>query len=133
MVKPDLHTRGATSFAVTVLSLIVVAATLGGLLYWLLKSAGQSAAGGDQQKYLANMAALTTATLLLTLLLLAYLVTRRVVRRLLANPDKPKTTPYVNAWLEAGRRLRPQDAPPVPGFEDPGDGNGDGLEEGPGA
>jgi len=25
---------------------------------------------------------------------------------------------YVNAWAEAGRRLKPEDAPPIEGFED---------------
>jgi len=125
MVMHDTRAARAASFAVTVLTLVVIAAMLTGLLLWLLNSAGTRQ--GDEpihkerQKVLVRMAALVTAALVLNVLVLLYLVARYVARRVMASSAKHTPTPYVNAWVEAGRRLRAEDAPPVPGFEEEDD------------
>ena len=133
MVMPDTRAARATSFAITMLALVVIAAMLTGLLLWLLNSAGvkpgTEPVDTQRQKDLVRLAALVTAALVITVLVMLYLVARYIAQRVLASPEKHPPTPYVNAWTEAGRRLRPEDAPPVPGFENVSDeddrGSGD--------
>jgi len=144
MVMPDRRASRATSFAISFLALVVIVAMLTGLLLWLLNSAGghngAEPPDKEHQKVLTQMAAVVMAVLVIAVLVLLYLVARYVARRVLTTPDKPPPTPFVSAWVEAGRRLRPEDAPPVPDFEDAeetddpdGQDGQDGDDEYPGA
>ena len=110
----DRYTR-ATSFAIVVISLVVMTAVLAALVYWLLSAATR--ADGERQKYLLRLASVAAAGLLLALLVLLGTVARYVARRLTAPQERFEPMGYVDAWSEAGRRLKPEDAPPVPGFE----------------
>ena len=116
MVGTSTHYTRATTFAILTISLIVIGALLAGLLYWLLSAA--AAAAGDRQQYLLRLASLTMASLLLWLLISMGIVIRYVAQRFGRSGDRHKPMGYVDAWAEAGRRLKPEDAPPIEGFED---------------
>jgi len=117
MVKPASHYTRATTFAITVLSLVLAGSLAAGMLYWLLHSAGQSS--GDRQQYLLRMASLATAALLLLLLVLLGVVAHYVARRISTPSETYRPMGYEDAWAEAGRRLKAKDAPPIEGFENP--------------
>jgi hypothetical protein len=115
-VKPITHYTRLTSFAVLLIALLVLVAMLTGLLLLLLGAAGS--AEPERQKYLVRMASLAMGALVLSILILAGVVIRYLAQRLTGPSDQFKPMGYESAWKEAGRRLRPEDAPPVEGFED---------------
>jgi uncharacterized protein involved in cysteine biosynthesis len=104
------------SFAILVIALVTFLALVAGVLYWVLKSAAE--AEPALRDYLMKMAALATAVLVLTVLILFAVVIRHIASRITSPTEKPTAGTYENAWAEAGRRLKPEDAPPVPGFEE---------------
>ena len=108
--------RRRTSFAIVVIALVAFMAILTGVLYRTLAAAAQ--AEPDTRDYLMRLAAMTTAVLVLSAVLLFGTVIRYIASRITGPADKFKPTPYEDAWTEAGRRLKPEDAPPVQGFED---------------
>ena len=116
MVTSQVRFSRATSFALLVISLVALVAMLAGLMIWLLRSA--VAAEGQRQKELVRFASVSFAATLLAVLILIGVVARYVARRLGADSKPHKPMGYVDAWAEAGRRLKPEDAPPVEGFED---------------
>ena len=115
--------RGATPsapFAMLVISLVAVIAACGGVLYWTIQSAASPAVEADKplRDYLTKIAVMATGVLILTVVILFGVVVHYVARRMSAPGDALAPTLYENAWVEAGRRLKPEDAPPVEGFED---------------
>jgi len=116
MVTPPTRYSQAASFAILVISLVVLVTMLAGLMIWLLRSA--AAAEGDRQRELVRFASLAFAATLLSVLILIGVVARYVARRFSADSEPFKPMGYVDAWTESGRRLKPEDAPPVEGFED---------------
>ena len=114
-MKSTIQASRATSFAILTISMTVLVAALGSLLYVLLVSSKQ--ASGEVQAYLMKLAYLDGAALVLAVVILLGGVIRYITGRLLAQPDKPTSTPYESAWTEAGKRLKPEDAPPIEPFE----------------
>jgi membrane protein implicated in regulation of membrane protease activity len=107
--------RSRTRFALVVISLVTMVALLTGLLY--LAFARAAAAEPKDQAYLLRLAWLTGAVLIATFLVLVGVIVHYVASRLSEPPEKYKPTGYVDIWSEAGRRLKPEDAPPVEPFE----------------
>ncbi len=66
--------------------------------------------------------------LILTTVILFGVIIHHMAQRITSSPDRPPATAYENAWTEAGRRLKPEDAPPVQGFEDEGESGAEGDE-----
>ena len=118
-MKGERDFKRATSFAITVIAMVTLCAMLAGLFYALVRMATR--AEGDQHAYLARLAALVLAALVLAALILLSFVVRYIGRRVTARSGPPKRSEHVSAWLEAGRRLKPEQAPPVEGYEDPED------------
>jgi hypothetical protein len=116
MVKITSRYTRATSFAVLTIALVAAAALLTGLVLLLLDAAGK--AEPERQRYLVKLASLAMGALVLSVVVLVALVARYVAYRLTNPPEAFKPMGYESAWKEAGRRLRPEDAPPVEGFED---------------
>jgi len=103
------------SFAMVVIGLVACAAMVGGVLYWSLKAA--ATAETEVRNYLTRIAALATAVLILSVVILFAVIVRYVALRL-SSPEGPRAPDaYEDAWTEAGRRLKAEDAPPVEGFE----------------
>ena len=115
-MKPIAHYARLTSFAVLVIALVALVAMLTGLLLLLLSAAGT--AEPERQKYLVRMASLAMGALVLSVVILAGVVIRYLTQRLTGPSEQFEPMGYESAWKEAGRRLRPEDAPPIEGFED---------------
>ena len=118
MVKPASYYSRATSFAISVIALLALTAMLSALLYWLLNAAPN--AEGEKQQYLLRFIFLVMGALFLTLIILLGVIARYVAHRLTSPEEKYQPLGHFDAWAEAGRRLRPEDAPPIEGFEDEG-------------
>ncbi len=114
-MKLHAHYMRTTSFAIVVISLVAWIGVLMGLLYLVFAMAAP--ADPERQAYLMRWAWLTGAVLCLSLIILAGAVIRYVASRLTEPPEPFKPTGYVDAWTEAGRRLKAEDAPPVEPFE----------------
>jgi len=115
-VSPGNSTSRRVSFAVLVIALVTFLAMAAGVLYWVLRSAAE--AKPALRDYLMKMAALAAAVLVLTAVILFAVVIRHIASRITSPAEKPAPGTYEDAWAEAGRRLKPEDAPPVPGFEE---------------
>jgi hypothetical protein len=122
------YTR-ATSFAILTIALVTAAALLTGLLLLLLDAAGK--AEPEKQRHLVKLASLTMGALVLSVVILVGLIARYVAYRLTHPPEPFKPMGYEDAWKEAGRRLRPEDAPPVEGFEDSDEDDADSEDQPP--
>lgn len=107
--------RRATAFAIAMIGMVAIVAALGGLLYWVLDA--HQTATPQRKDYLARLAFFLAGVLLVSLLLLAAMVIRRLSQRLAERNQPFRPMGYVDAWTEAGRRLKAEDAPPIEGFE----------------
>ena len=116
MVKPASHYSRAISFAISVIALVTLMAMLLALLYWLLNAAPK--AEGQKQQYILRFIFLIVGVLFLTLIILLGVIVRYLAHRLTAPEEKYQPMGHFDAWAEAGRRLRPEDAPPIEGLED---------------
>jgi len=115
-VKPYTRYFRATSFAILTVALVGLIAILVALLLLVLGAA--EGAQGQQKRNLLLMAYLALGALGLAALLLVALIIRYLGTRITHRPQKPKPMGYVDAWTEAGQRLKPEDAPPIEGFEE---------------
>ncbi len=113
------HLRRA-GFAMLVISLIAVIIACGGVLYLAFQSAAAAADKADKplRNDLTKIATMATGMLILTTVILFGVIIHHVAQRITGSADRAPATTYENAWAEAGRRLKPEDAPPVQGFED---------------
>ena len=60
---------------------------------------------------------LAASLLILSVLILALVVIHYISARVKPPVDRAEPTPFESAWDEAGKRLKPQDAPPVEPYE----------------
>jgi hypothetical protein len=119
MVKLPTHYWRATSFALVVFGLVAFMGVLVSLLFlvmWYVPRAHDP----PQKQYLARLAQLLVALLLLTGLMLIAAVAHYISQRLKNPPEPFKPMGYEDAWSEGGRRLKPENAPPVEPWETPG-------------
>lgn len=116
MVKAYTRYFRATSFAVLTVALAALIAILVALLVLVLDAAEEAQA--PQKRSLLMMAYLALGALGLAALLLVVLAVRYLGTRTTERTGGRKPMQYVDAWAEAGRRLKPEDAPPIEGFED---------------
>lgn len=119
MVKARKPRLRAINFAIAVVFLAVLAALMAGLLWRMLDRVAEAV---DEQKRrdLLPFAALAAGGLGATLVLLALAVIRYVGSRLAGMSEEAKPMGYVDVWAEGGRRLKPEDAPPIEEFEEKG-------------
>ena len=108
------YTR-ATNFAILIIAMVVWIAVLAGVLYLVLTAVRQ---GQEHRDYLLGLAYLTMGVLAVSLILLVGIIAHHVASRLKHPPESFEPTKYEDAWTEAGRRLKPEDAPPIEGFEE---------------
>ena len=101
--------------------LALLAAALGAMLFLMLRQAGQT--HDAEQRYFVRMAWLCLFMLCLTLLLAFWLLMRLFATWVPSGGHPP--TPYVDAWAEAGRRMK------APADADESGAGGDDDEEGP--
>ena len=118
MVKPLIRTVRKTSFTIVIVALALIIALLLFLLYSILVDIGTV----DQQtrQYLITLASLVAAVLLLSIFLLVLEVVHYVAGRVSGSTAPTRRTDYEyeqDAWTEAGKRLKPEDAPPIEDFE----------------
>ena len=116
MVKAPTHYFRATSFALLTVALMGLIAILVVLLLLVLDAAEEAQA--PQKRSLLMMAYLALGALGLASLLVVVLAIRYLGTRMTERMGSRKPMGYVDAWAEAGRRLKPEDAPPIEGFED---------------
>ena len=116
MVKPLIRTVRKTSFTIVIVALALIITLLLFLLYSILMDIGTV----DQQtrQYLITLASLVAAVLLLSIFLLVLEVVHYVAGRVSGSTAPTRRTDYEqDAWTEAGKRLKPEDAPPIEDFE----------------
>lgn len=116
MVKLRTHYMRATSFAMVVFGLTSFMGVLVGLLFLAFGKA-RKAVDLAQKQYLTRLSQLLLAVLLLTALLLIGVIAHYIAQRLKNPPEPFKPMGYEDAWTESGRRLKPEDAPPVEPWE----------------
>jgi len=115
MVTGKTQAERAIRFAMLVIALAAIGGMLVGVLYWTTAAAGGALPA--RKIYLMRVAYLAGGLLILTVFLLGAVVVRHVASR--AAPSEPRRrTEHVNAWVEAGRRLKAKHAPPVMPYED---------------
>jgi len=114
-VNLKTHYLRATNFAILVISLVALIAMLTGLLYVIFAKA--ATVDAKTQSALARVAWLTGAALMLSILILLGVIIHYVAQRLTQPPEGFKPTAYFDAWTEAGRRVKAEDAPPVEPYE----------------
>ena len=121
MVDAPVGSARRAGFAMLVITLIALIAMCAGALYWTVHAADKAGRADDQPKldHWTRLAAMSAAVLILTVLILFGVVVRYVTQRLTRYRASSAPTPFESAWTEAGRRLKPEDAPPVEGYEDP--------------
>lgn len=108
------------NFAVLSGGLAIMNVLLGVLLYRITDFAQTAPpASPTRQSYLSRLGLLVGAVMILSLVMLALVVIHFVLTRLSERHDVRKSTSYEDAWTEAGRRLKPEDAPPVYPYEGP--------------
>ncbi|MCK4626606.1 MAG: hypothetical protein KAV00_14910 [Phycisphaerae bacterium] len=115
MVKISTHYTRATNFAILVIAMVIWITVLASVLYLVLTAAQQEQ---EQRDYLLGLAYLTMGVLAFSLILLVGIIAHHAAGRLKHPPEQFKPTKYEDAWTEAGRRLKPEDAPPIEGFEE---------------
>ena len=114
-MKISTHYTRATNFAILVIAMVIWIAVLASVLYLVLMAIRQ---GHEQRDYLLGLAYLTMGVLAFSLILLVSIIAHHAAGRLKHPPEQFKPTKYEDAWTEAGRRLKPEDAPPIEGFEE---------------
>ena len=116
MKAPNPYVRSA-SFAILMIGL----AALNTLLAVLLHKVAAAAATAPlaRHEYLTRLAYLVGAVLIAALALTVIVLVHHLALRLFSHPEPFKPTPYEDAWTEAGKRLKPEDAPPVEPYENP--------------
>jgi len=115
MVIPKAQAERAMRFAMLVIALAAIGGMLVGVLYWTTAATG--GAPPARKIYLTRVAYLAGGLLILTVFLLGAVVVRHLASRA-APPQERPPTEHVNAWVEAGRRLKAKHAPPVMPYED---------------
>lgn len=111
MVKISTQYARATNFAVLVIAMVAWIAGLASVLYLVLTVAARN-------QYLLGLAWLTMGLLAVSLILLVGIIVHYITSRINQPAEPFEPTKYEDAWTEAGRRLKPEDAPPVDGFEE---------------
>ena len=107
MEEEDHRTFQRINYTVLVVSLVLVSLVLGGVIWITTRAYGQ---GDDQtRRLLYQLAWVATVTLGITLLLLMFVILRWIRLRL-KPPTKLPETHYIDAWSEAGKRIRLPDA-----------------------
>ncbi len=115
MVKTSTYYTRATNFAILVIAMVVWIAVLAGVLYLVLTAVPQDQ---EQRDYFLGLAYLTMGVLAFSLILLVAIIAHYTASRLNPPTEPFEATKYEDAWTEAGRRLKPEDAPPIEGFEE---------------
>ncbi|MDY7009710.1 MAG: hypothetical protein SVV80_03025 [Planctomycetota bacterium] len=115
MVKISTHYMRTTNFAILSIAMVAWIVALAGVLYLVLTAVPQDQ---EQRNYFLGLAWLTMGVLAVSLILLVGIIAHHAAGRLNQPTEPFKTTKYEDAWTEAGRRLKPEDAPPVEGFEE---------------
>ncbi|MCK4625970.1 MAG: hypothetical protein KAV00_11710 [Phycisphaerae bacterium] len=108
------YTR-ATNFAILVIAMVAWIMVLSGVLYLVLAAVPHEP---EQRDYLLRLAYLTTGVLGVSVILLVAIVAHYAASRLRHPTEQSARGEYEDAWTEAGRRLKPEDAPPIDGFEE---------------
>ncbi len=111
------YTR-ATNFAILVIAMVVWILVLSSVLYLVLAAVPHEP---EQRDYLLRLAYLTTGVLGVSLILLIGIIAHYAASRLKHPTEQSAHAEYEDAWTEAGRRLKPEDAPPIDGFEEEND------------
>ncbi len=107
MEVEDHRTFQRINYTLLVGSLILVSLGLGGVIWITTRAYGR---GDDQtRRLLYQLAWVATVTLGITLLLLMFVILRWIRLRL-KPPTKLPETHYIDAWSEAGKRIRLPDA-----------------------
>ncbi len=114
-MKISTHYMRATNFAILIIAMVVWIMVLAGVLYLVLTAVQR---GQGQREYMLGLAYLTMGVLAFSLILLIGIIAHHAASRLKQPTEQFKPTKYENAWTEAGRRLKPEDAPPIEGFEE---------------
>jgi hypothetical protein len=114
-VRPSPFYLRATNFAILTVGLGAWSALLAVLLQRVL--AASQTPYPLRHAYLVRLAWLIGALLMLSLLVLAATVIHYLGWRLTRPPERFTPTPYEDAWTEAGRRVKAEDAPPVFPYE----------------
>lgn len=108
------YTR-ATNFAILTIAMVVWIMVLVSVLYLVLAAVPHNP---EQRDYLLGLAYLTMGVLGVSVILLMGIIAHYAASRLKPPTEKSASAEYENAWTEAGRRLKPEDAPPIDGFEE---------------
>ncbi len=131
-MNPARHMRKANVTILTIALAALIAVQVM-LLFMVLDAAEQ--AEGDSRDSLLKFVRLILVALCLSVLVVVALLVRWLGNRL-THPGQPfKRMEYMDAWTEAGRRLKAEDAPPIEEFEgkaDEGPGEDEGQGEGEG-
>ena len=117
MVKPLIHTVKKTSFVIVIITLIVIIAILLVLLYSILTDIGQ--VNQKTRQYLITLSCLVAGVLLLSMFLLLVEILHYAASKVKGGnlPVQRAERVEDDAWTEAGKRLKPEDAPPIDDFE----------------
>lgn len=121
-----MRKANVTILAIALAALIAIQVML---LYMVLDAAEQ--AEGDSRDSLLKFVRLILVALCLSVLVVVALLVRWLGNHL-THPRQPfKRMEYMDAWTEAGRRLKAEEAPPIEEFEgkpdeDEGQGEGEG-------
>ena len=108
------YTR-ATNFAILTIAMVVWIMVLAGVLYLVLAAIPHEP---EQRDYLLRLAYLTTGVLGVSVILLIGIIAHYAASRLKLPTEQSSHAEYENAWTEAGKRLKAEDAPPIEGFEE---------------
>jgi hypothetical protein len=114
MARPTAQPLRTTTFAALTAFLVAMIVGLSLLLRAVVTKAESSGAGKSRLPLIVLAASL----LILSILILAVVVIHYISSRVKPPIDRAKPTPFESAWDEAGKRLKPEDAPPVEPYED---------------
>ncbi|MHC4981685.1 MAG: hypothetical protein ACYTF6_00765 [Planctomycetota bacterium] len=103
----QLETTRSLNFTLTTMGLIVIGVALTAMFIVTTRDALNSS--GETRRYLSRLAWLSAALLALCLLMLVWVLARRAKHRISRRKTRSQT-PYVDAWAEAGKRLKLRDA-----------------------
>ena len=117
MVKPLIGTIKKTSFIIVITTLAIIIAILLVLLYSILTDIGQ--VNQESRQYLITLACLVAGVLLLNIFLLVVEILHYAGSKVSSRNLPIQRTEHIeeDAWTEAGKRLKPEDAPPIDDFE----------------
>ena len=96
----------SVNFTLTAMGLVAVAGAMAAML--IATTRGAAGFTGHTRSYLFRLAWLSAALLAICLLMLAWVVVRHARQRITRRTPRSET-PYVDAWAEAGKRLKLKD------------------------